>query len=67
MPVLQGVPQAVVATDVEFLRFITQQTRYGIGIGIGNVDAHLLVAVRLSHRSLRGSCGPNMHCSIQLR
>jgi hypothetical protein len=40
MPVLQGVPQADVATDVEFLRFIAQQTR--CGIGIGNVAAHLL-------------------------
>jgi predicted nucleic acid-binding protein len=47
---LQGLPQAAVATDEEVLRFIGQQTLFGIGIGY--IDAHLLAAVRLSHGSL---------------
>jgi hypothetical protein len=54
MPVLQGVPQAVVATDVEFLRFIAQQTH--CGIGIGNVAAHLFTYWSLCDFRI-GPCG----------
>ncbi len=43
---LQDLPQAAVATDVEVLRFVQQNTLHGIGIGY--IDAHLLAAVRLS-------------------
>ena len=43
---LQGLPQAVVATDDEVMRFIGQEILFGIGIGY--VDAHLLASVRLS-------------------
>ena len=43
---LQALPQAVVASDAEVLRFINQQALYGLGIGY--VDAHLLASVRLT-------------------
>jgi len=43
---LQNLPQAVVASDIEVLRFIDQQALYGLGIGY--VDAHLLASVRLT-------------------
>lgn len=43
---LQDLPQAVVATDDEVLRFIEQNALFGIGIGY--IDAHLLASVRLS-------------------
>lgn len=47
---LQDLPQATVATDAEVLRFIGQQSLYGLGIGY--IDAHLLAAVALSAGSL---------------
>jgi predicted nucleic acid-binding protein len=43
---LQELPQAVVASDAEVLRFINQQALHGLGIGY--VDAHLLASVRLT-------------------
>jgi predicted nucleic acid-binding protein len=43
---LQDLPQAVVASDVEVLRFINQQALYGLRIGY--VDTHLLASVRLT-------------------
>jgi len=43
---LRNLPQATVATDHEVLRFIQQNSLYGVGIGY--LDAHLLAAVRLS-------------------
>ncbi len=43
---MQDLPQAVVASDTEVLRFINQQALYGLGIGY--VDAHLLASVRLT-------------------
>jgi predicted nucleic acid-binding protein len=43
---LQDLPQAVVASDAEVLRFIDQQALYSLGIGY--VDAHLLASVRLT-------------------
>jgi len=43
---LQDLPQAVVASDIEVLRFINQQALYGLGIGY--VDAHLLASARLT-------------------
>lgn len=43
---LQNLPQCVVATEIEVLKFITDQALAGIGIGY--VDAHLLAAVRLT-------------------
>ncbi|TXL69512.1 PIN domain-containing protein [Vineibacter terrae] len=48
---LQALPQAIVATDEEVLRFIDQHRLFGLGIGY--VDAHLLASVRLTdHTSL---------------
>ncbi|SBT03709.1 Ribonuclease VapC32 [Candidatus Accumulibacter aalborgensis] len=46
---LHDLPQAAVATDGEVLRFVHQNTLYGVGIGY--IDAHLLAAVRLSPRA----------------
>lgn len=43
---LNGLRQAKVATDHEVLRFIDRHELFGLGIGY--VDAHLLVAVRLT-------------------
>ena len=43
---LQDLPQAVVATDREVMRFIDRDRLFGSGIGY--VDAHLLAAARLS-------------------
>jgi predicted nucleic acid-binding protein len=43
---LQDLPETLVATDEEVMRFIGQQTLYGLGIGY--IAAHLLVAVRLT-------------------
>ncbi len=43
---LQGLPQAIVASDGEVLRFIDQQSLFGQGIGY--IDAHLLAAARLT-------------------
>lgn len=42
---LQELPQALMATDDEVLRFIEANTVFGKGIGY--IDAHLLAAVRL--------------------
>jgi predicted nucleic acid-binding protein len=46
MGLLQGLPQAVVATDHELLSFIDQEALQGTGIGY--VDALLLAATRLT-------------------
>lgn len=43
---LRALPQAVVATDEEVLRFIDDNSLAGLGIGY--VDAHLLAATRLT-------------------
>lgn len=43
---LQNLPQATVATDVEVLTLIDSQRLFGLGIGY--VDAHLLAATILS-------------------
>jgi len=43
---LQDLPQSVVASDPEVLRFINQQALHGLGIGY--VDAHLLASARLT-------------------
>jgi len=43
---LADLPQASVATDLEVLHFIDHQSLFGFGIGY--VDAHLLVAARLT-------------------
>jgi predicted nucleic acid-binding protein len=47
---LNGLPQASVASNEEVLRFIDQQSLFGLGIGY--IDAHLLAAVRLSSQAL---------------
>jgi predicted nucleic acid-binding protein len=48
---LHGLPQAVAGSDDEVLGFIDQHALFGLGIGY--VDAHLLVAARLTpHASL---------------
>lgn len=43
---LGDLPRVTVATDDEVLRFIGEQTLFGLGIGY--VDAHLLAATRLT-------------------
>jgi predicted nucleic acid-binding protein len=43
---LRELPQAIIASDEEVLRFIDLRTLFGHGIGY--VDAHLLAAVRLT-------------------
>jgi len=43
---LQDLPQAVVASEIEVLKFIKVQALYGLGIGY--VDAHLLASTRLT-------------------
>lgn len=43
---LRNLPPASVATEDEVLRFIDQESLYGVGIGY--IDAHLLAALRLS-------------------
>ncbi len=43
---LLDLPQAGVATEEEVLRFIEQESLYGIGIGY--IDVHLLAALRLA-------------------
>jgi hypothetical protein len=43
---LQKMPQARAVTDREVLQFTERHKLFGLGIG--NVDAHLLVAVRLT-------------------
>ena len=47
---LQGLPQATVAQDDEVLRFISNQSLFGLGIGY--IDAHLLSAVQMTPGSL---------------
>lgn len=43
---MSDLPQSVVATDDEVLRFIDTHALFGLGIGY--IDAHLLAAVMLS-------------------
>jgi predicted nucleic acid-binding protein len=43
---LHDLPQSVVASEVEVVRFIDMQKLYGLGIG--HVDAHLLASARLT-------------------
>jgi len=43
---LQDLPQAIVASETEVLRFIDQEALHGRGIGY--VDAHLLASARLT-------------------
>jgi predicted nucleic acid-binding protein len=43
---LQDLPQAIVASEVEVLRFINAQGLHGLGIGY--VDSHLLASARLT-------------------
>lgn len=43
---LRDLPQAVVASDEEAIRFIERHALFGIGIGY--IDAHLLASVRLT-------------------
>jgi predicted nucleic acid-binding protein len=43
---ISDLPQAVVATDAEVLRFIDRHGLYGCGVGY--LDVHLLAAVRLT-------------------
>lgn len=43
---LHDLPQAVVATEHEVMRFIDRHMLFGLGIGY--VDVHLLAAVRLT-------------------
>ncbi len=46
LELLEDLPQAVVATDVETRHFIGRHARFGMGIGY--VDAHLLASARLT-------------------
>ena len=43
---LSDLPEAVVATDAEVLRFIDQHVLFGRGVGY--IDVHLLAAARLT-------------------
>jgi predicted nucleic acid-binding protein len=43
---ISDLPQSVVATDAEVLRFIERQALFGRGVGY--LDVHLLAAVRLT-------------------
>ena len=47
---IQGLPRATTAFDEEVLRFVTQ--RGLAGVGIGYLDAHLLVSVKLTDDAL---------------
>jgi predicted nucleic acid-binding protein len=47
---LQDMPHAVVATELEVMRFIDQKGLFGLGIGY--IDAHLLAAAMLTPGSL---------------
>ncbi len=49
LDLLHALPQAMVATDDETLRFI--ETRRIFGKGIGYIDAHLLASVALTEGS----------------
>jgi predicted nucleic acid-binding protein len=46
LTMLQGLPQVTTATDAEVLSLIERQSLAGLGIGY--VDAHLLVSTRLT-------------------
>lgn len=46
LALLQGLPEATVASDAEVLRLIEQEQL--MGRGIGYVDAHLLASSRLT-------------------
>ncbi len=48
LKLLGDLPQAAVATPAEVLAFIEQHELYGVGVGIGYVDAQLLAATRLT-------------------
>ncbi len=52
-------PQAVVARDDEVMRFILQNKLFGTGIGY--VDVHLLVAVRLTPGALLWTSDKRLH------
>jgi predicted nucleic acid-binding protein len=47
--ILQELPQASVATNLEVLQFVEHHRLFGCGIGY--VDAHLLAAARLSENA----------------
>lgn len=61
---LRALPQAVVAADDEVLAYVARHRLFGIGIGIGYADAHLLASTRLTagarlwtrDRRLREAC-----------
>jgi predicted nucleic acid-binding protein len=44
---LQDLPQAIVATEQEVMRFIDQQSLAGLGIGY--IDTHLLASTQLTN------------------
>ena len=50
LDLLQGLPAAMVASDVEVLLLIEREQL--MGRGIGYIDAHLLASARLSHGRL---------------
>ena len=50
LDLLQGLPAAMVASDVEVLLLIEREQL--MGRGIGSIDAHLLASARLSHGRL---------------
>jgi predicted nucleic acid-binding protein len=47
---LQDLPKAMVAREDEVLRFTSERALFGLGIGY--IDAHLLVAVQLTPEAL---------------
>ena len=50
LDLLQNLPSAIVAREAEVLEFIDRHALFGLGIG--NVDAHLLAAARLNGAQL---------------
>jgi predicted nucleic acid-binding protein len=58
---LQLLPQALVATSEEVLRFIEQSRLFGVGIGY--VDVHLLAAVSLTADARLWTLDKNLHAA----
>jgi len=50
MKELQQIPRVIVAHDDEVLHFVTRRSLFGLGIGY--IDAHLLVAAQLTPDTL---------------
>ncbi len=56
---IDGLPEAIAATDDEVRRFIESKRLYGRGVGY--IDAHLLVSVRLTPGALLWTRDKRLH------